>query len=73
MSRIEIPVEGMRCESCERTVQAALTRIDGVRDVSADHLAKRVRVSFDPACVNAESLRAQIKDAGFKPVTKEAV
>ena len=71
MSRIEIPVEGMRCEGCERTVQAALTRIEGVRDAKADHQAGRVRVSFDPERVDEPRLRAQIEQAGYDPVAEE--
>jgi copper chaperone CopZ len=71
MSRIEIPVEGMLCEGCERTVQAALTRIEGVRDAKADHQAKRVRVSFDPERVDEQRLRAQIEQAGYQPVAEE--
>ena len=65
--RIEIPVEGMRCESCERTVGNALERLDGVSAANADHLAKRVRVSFDPDRVAERRLREQITEAGFEP------
>lgn len=55
----------MACESCERTVQAALTQLDGVRDVAADHKAARVRVSFDRAQVDEQRLREVIEQAGF--------
>lgn len=71
MSRIEIPVEGMRCEGCERAVRAALTRLDGVRDAKADHRAKRVRISFDPELVDLQQLQAQIEQAGYEPVVVE--
>lgn len=39
MPRIEIPVEGMTCEGCERTVQSALGSLGGVRTADADHEA----------------------------------
>lgn len=66
MSRIEIPVKGMACESCERTVQAALTGLDGVRNAVADHELARVRVSFDRERVDEQRLRAVIAQAGFE-------
>jgi copper chaperone CopZ len=72
MTRIQIPVQGMRCEGCERTVQASLTKVDGVRDAKADHQAGRVQVSFDPERVDEQRLRAQIEEAGYPPV-KETV
>ena len=65
--RIEIPVDGMRCESCERAVGKALERLDGVTAADADHEAKRVRVSFDPDRVGEPRLREQIAEAGFDP------
>jgi copper chaperone CopZ len=72
MSRSEIPVEGMRCEGCERTLQAALTRVEGVRDAKADRQAKHVRVSFDAELVDEQRLRAQIEEAGYQPVAAQA-
>lgn len=65
--RVEIPVEGMRCESCERTVASALERLEGVGGADADHSARRVRVSFDPDRVAEERLREQIEEAGYEP------
>lgn len=71
MPRIQIPVRGMQCVSCERTVQAALTEIEGVRDAEADHRVGRVRVSFDPEQVDEQRLRAGIEQAGYEPVAEE--
>lgn len=67
MRRIEIAVEGMTCGGCERSVQAALSRVEGVSGAQADHTADRVRVSFDPQQVDEQRLRAQIEQAGYQP------
>ncbi len=67
MPRIEIPVEGMSCEGCERTVQSALGNLGGVRTADADHRARRVRVSFDAEQVDEERLREAIAGAGYQP------
>lgn len=67
MTRTEISVEGMSCESCERALSAALERLEGVRGASADHRARRVRVSFDSGLVSEDGLRQRIQDSGFEP------
>ena len=41
----------MECEGCESRLAAALKRVDGVGEASADHSAGTVRVLFDPAGV----------------------
>lgn len=67
MARVEIPVQGMTCGGCERSVQAALAQLEGVSGAEADHTAARVRVSFDPDEVDEQRLRAQIDEAGYQP------
>lgn len=66
--KLEIPVEGMRCEGCARTLQLALEQLDGVRDATADFERARVQVRFDPARVDEQRLRARIQEAGYEPV-----
>lgn len=67
MARLEIPVEGMRCTGCERTLSSALERVDGVRRVDADHAAARVKLSFDSDVVGEERLRHEIEQTGYEP------
>lgn len=67
VTRIDIPVEGMQCEGCERAVSMALRRLEGVRDVTADHHQGRVRVSFNPERVDEQRLRTQIEETGYQP------
>lgn len=66
MARIELTVTGMTCDGCQRRVSGALTRLEGVREARADHLAERVRVRYDPERVGEEALRAQIEQAGYE-------
>lgn len=71
MAQSEIAVKGMKCSGCERAVQLSLAELDGVREAKADHRARRVRVSFDPDRVGEQELRAQIEQAGYRPVAQE--
>lgn len=33
----EVSIEGMKCEGCEKHMEEALSKIDGVKSVEADH------------------------------------
>lgn len=66
MTKIEIPVKGMHCDGCERTLQLALTRIEGVRDARPDRKAERVTIHYDPERVSEETLREHIDLCGFE-------
>ncbi|MDF3866786.1 heavy-metal-associated domain-containing protein (plasmid) [Pseudomonas nitroreducens] len=68
MKSIDLHVEGMSCASCVRHVNAALTPVTGVAEVSVDLAAGRVRVSGD---VDAQALMAALQDAGY-PAKVEA-
>lgn len=62
---VAVQVEGMSCAGCEQRVGTALRRLDGVRDVTADHLSGRVRVRFDPDTTGPDAVRDRIELAGY--------
>ncbi|MBI4331062.1 MAG: heavy-metal-associated domain-containing protein [Chloroflexi bacterium] len=66
MARTEIPVKGMHCTGCERTLELALTRLDGVRSARPDRGSERVTVHYDPHQVSEERLREQIELCGYE-------
>jgi copper chaperone CopZ len=57
-----ITVEGMRCEHCEGTVEAALRDVDGVTDATADHEAATASVEGKP---EPATLVRAVEDAGY--------
>jgi copper ion binding protein len=57
-------VDGMTCDHCVSSVQAAVGKVDGVTDVAVDLASGRVTVAADPA-PDAAALRAAVEDAGF--------
>lgn len=65
MEQVTFRVTGMDCSACERSIQNALGRVDGVRRSSADHQNGAVRVAFDPAKTTADALRECVEQAGF--------
>ena len=67
MERAVIPVSGMHCGGCERSVRQALERLPGVERAAAEHIGDEVEVVYDPALVDRARIRAAIAAAGFTP------
>lgn len=63
MDQYELPVEGMACAGCEKTVTNALERVDGVHRVDADHETGEVEITADRG--TAEAVKQAIYDAGY--------
>jgi len=64
MTDLFLSVGGMTCGSCEDSIQRALSMVEGVRSVRADHRTGRVDVEADPG-VGVEALREAVEDAGY--------
>jgi copper chaperone CopZ len=62
-----VPVRGMHCGGCERTVSRALEALPGVGRAQADLVAEEVAVTFDPGRTDLDAIRAAVRDAGFTP------
>lgn len=62
---LQIMVEGMMCEHCEKHVSTALKGIEGISEAKADHSTGIVDVTYTGA-VNEEGMAAAVKDAGYE-------
>jgi copper chaperone CopZ len=62
-----VPVRGMHCGGCERTVSRAVEAIPGVSGAQADFVAEEVAVTYDAGRTDLEAIRAVVRDAGFTP------
>ncbi len=65
MEELALTVTGMDCRACEERIERAVGKLGGVRRVSADHTAERVRVVLDQAGSEA-AVRTGIATAGFE-------
>lgn len=65
METLQLQVAGMDCAACERRIAAALGRLDGVREASADHRTGAVRVNLSAQPAGRAAVVAWIEDAGF--------
>ena len=68
MKEIILKVEGMACEGCEKRIQNAVSSIEGVESVVANHKAGTVIVKADEN-VAEETIKEKIDNIGFEVVS----
>ena len=66
MTELRFTVPGMTCEHCVRAVNAEITKVPGVDDVSVDLETKAVVVHGGD--VNREAVWAAVAEAGYEAV-----
>ena len=65
MNEIILNVQGMHCEGCERRVNNALSEIDGVDEVIADHNKGTVTIKTNSK-VDIDEIKEKIDDLGYE-------
>ena len=68
----QIAIEGMTCDSCVRTIEKALRRIHGVKDLRVDRASAIATVTFDHKQTNLPEMHDAILRAGYKPTRSVA-
>ena len=64
---MEITVEGMHCEGCEKRIQNVVKTIDGVEEVIADHNTGKVSIKSTKE-ISLNEVKNKIEDLDFKVV-----
>lgn len=72
MNRLQMTVIGMSCTGCEQRTAAVLGRLDGVRQVAADHRVGTVVVDYDDDTIDEASIGRRLADAGYERVASGA-
>ena len=62
---VELPIDGMTCAGCARSVERALAAVPGVEAPEVRLQAKKAVVRFDPERTDADALRRAVREAGF--------
>jgi len=65
MTDLTLPITGMTCGGCVRSVTAVLQALPGVESVSVTLTPGQARVRFDEAQISTAQLAAAVEDAGF--------
>jgi copper ion binding protein len=65
-------VGGMTCQHCVKTVQAAISGLEGVISVSVDLDQGEAKITFDPDKVGINEIIKSVEEAGYTASQKMA-
>jgi copper chaperone len=66
MTDLTLPITGMTCGGCVRSVTAVLQALPGVESVNVTLTPGQAQVRYDEAQVSSAQLAAAVEDAGFE-------
>ena len=64
-ARVDLPVSGMTCAACSRTIERTLSATAGVSAAHVNLATATATVEYDPARVNVPDFIASIEDLGY--------
>jgi Cu+-exporting ATPase len=64
-ARIVLPIEGMSCAACARTVQDALSGTAGVAAATVNYATAKAAVDYDDAQAGVATLIKSVREAGY--------
>ena len=73
LNTVTILVEGMTCESCNKAVEIAVGKLDGVKKVKADYEKGEVKVAFNKKLTDITKIANTINDLGYKAGITEKI
>jgi len=66
ITKVNIPVQGMMCGSCEYHIETEVKRHDGVIEIKADREKAMAHVKYDSSKISLDELVAAINETGYK-------
>lgn len=72
VATMSLPITGMTCAACERNVQRALKRPDGVLDVTVNLATEKAQVTYIPGAVTRADLVAAVERSGYGVLQMDA-
>ena len=74
MEEVELPIGGMTCAACARTVERQLGSTDGVEKASVNFATHTALVRFDAGRTGVEKLVTAVEDVGYEvPVEPQEI
>src|SRR5437899_3149820 len=71
--KIDVPVRGMHCAGCVKTIETTARALPGVGDATVNFASERASLDIDPAAFKASSLQQALLDRGFRVVPRRVV
>jgi Cu+-exporting ATPase len=66
VEEVELPIGGMTCAACARTVERQLSHADGVESAGVNFATRTATVRFDAHRTRIENLIAAVEDVGYE-------
>lgn len=66
---IKLPITGMTCAACEKNVNRALTKADGVSESMVNLATENANVTYDPSVTDAAKLVERVEKFGYGVAT----
>jgi len=66
MTKLDLTIEGMHCESCAAGVEMFVSQMEGIASVQVGYETKKGVVEFDPQKINAEQIVKAVEELGYK-------
>lgn len=71
--KIDVPVRGMHCAGCVKTIETTARALPGVGDATVNFASERASLDIDPAAFKASSFQQALLDRGFRVVPRRVV
>lgn len=68
---IIVPIGGMTCASCAKTIEKSIKKLDGVKEVSVNFATEKAKVIYDPEKVRLSQIKDAVAKAGYKALEIE--
>ena len=72
MTTLDLPVTGMTCVNCARTIERTLKKSEGVLDASVNYASERAQVEFDAQLTNPSQVIERVRAAGYDVALAQA-
>lgn len=66
---IDLPILGMTCSACVRTVERVLNKAEGVTEATVNFATERANVKYDSSLTDLDKLVNRVQDAGYDVAT----
>jgi P-type Cu+ transporter len=65
---VAIPIGGMTCAACAKTIERVVGKLPGVDSVSVNLATERASIKYDPAALRVSEIKRAITKAGYAPL-----
>jgi Cu+-exporting ATPase len=66
---LTIPVTGMHCANCVKTIERNVRKLEGIDEASVNYATEKLDVTFDQSQINLDTIVSRIREVGYNVPT----